>query len=268
MVLTIEEYCGFNASQRGKIKRGELQAILDEFLQTDEGSVTSIRGIIREELNTKLEEMKTELSNLVRSEVKTVSDENKRLAEENKNMKKILLEHQKFMERARREETKNNIFISGIPNAVKQDFQAITTIDDENAVTDHAEIIHHVVKFVNPTIKKEDYKILVNFDAKESHTRHSAKIRVENYNTKSNIFKGCAKFKTLEENNYLRRIFLKNDDPPLTRKENERLQGKMKQLRDLEDPIDPENKYYIKKGTLFKNNEPLDEFNLNNQLFC
>ena len=60
----------------------------------------------------------------------------------------------------------------------------------------------------------------------------------------------------------------KNDDPPLTRKENERLQTKMKELRDLEDPDNPQNKFYIKKGSLYKNDESIDEFNLNNQLFC
>ena len=102
-----------------------------------------------------------------------------------------------------------------------------------------------------------------------NHTRHSAKIQVDNYTMKSNIFKGCAKFKGLDEQNYLRKIFLKNDDPPLTRKEHERLSSKMKELREQEqaDPGEPQNRYYIKKGVLYKNDELIDEFNLNNQLF-
>ena len=101
-------------------------------------------------------------------------------------------------------------------------------------------------------------------------TRHSAKIQVDNYTIKSNIFKGCTKFKDLDEENYLRKIFLKNDDPPLTRKEHERLNNKMKELREQEraNPDEPQNRYYIKKGTLYKNEEAIDEFNLNNQLFC
>ena len=268
MVLTIESYCAFNASQRKKVKRDELQAMLDEHLQTDGGNVASIRGVIREELDTKLAAMKTEFSNRIKAEVKTVADENKRLAVENAAIKKVLLEHQKFLERSRKDETKNNIFLSGIPNAVQPDFTDITTADDQNAVTDHAEIIQHVLNFVSPGIRKENYKILVNFNAKENHTRHSAKIQVDDYNTKSKIFKGCAKFKNLNDQDYLRKIFLKNDDPPLTRKENERLHNKMKELREQEDPDLPQNKYFIKKGTLYKNDEAIDEFNLNNQLFC
>ena len=68
---------------------------------------------------------------------------------------------------------------------------------------------------------------------------------------KSNSFKDCAKFKDLDGENYLRKIFL-NDDPPLTRKEHERLSIKMKGLREQEqvDPDEPQNRYYIKKGTL------------------
>ena len=242
----MEQYCKFNPTQRKKVKRDELQAMLDEHIQSDGEAVASIRGIIREELNTKLEAMKTELSNLVKSEVKTVADENKRLADENATIKKVLSEHQKFMERSQRELSKNNIFISGIPNAVQPDFQNIANADDENAITNHVDIVHHILNFVSPGIDKESYQILKNFDAKENHTRHSAKIQLDNYTIRYNIFKGCTKFKDLDGESYLKKIFLKNDDPPLTRKEHERLHIKMKELREQDNPDDP-HRYYIKK---------------------
>ena len=64
-------------------------------------------------------------------------------------------------------------------------------------------------------------------------------------------------------------MFIKNDDPPLSRQENDRLYQKMKVLREEEeDPRNPINKYHIKAGKLFKNGDScLDEFNINNQLF-
>ena len=125
-----------------------------------------------------------------------------------------------------------------------------------------------VLSFVHPEISQDDYKILKNFEAREGYVRHSAKIRVENISTKTNIFKGCTKFKTLHEENYMKKIFLKNDDPPLTRKENERLGKKMKELREAEDAANPVNRYHIKEGKLFKNGEEVvDSFNINNQLF-
>ena len=109
-----------NATQRKKVKGDELQALLDEHLQTDGKNVASIRGVIREELDIKLEAMETEMSSLVKSEVRTISDENKRHVEEYSAMKKVL--HQKFIERTCKEEPKNNIFISGIPVAVQPEF--------------------------------------------------------------------------------------------------------------------------------------------------
>ena len=75
------------------MKRDELQAMLDKHLQSDGEAVASIRGIICDESNTKLETMKTELSNLVKAEVKTVANENKRLLDENAAIKKVLSEH-------------------------------------------------------------------------------------------------------------------------------------------------------------------------------
>ena len=121
---------------------------------------------------------------------------------------------------------------------------------------------------MNPGINQDDYKILKNFDVREGYDRHSAKIRVEDVSTKFDIFKGCAKFKDLREGNYLKKIFLKNDDPPLTRRENERLGKKMTELRKAEDGTNPANRYHIKEGKLFKNgDECIDSFNINNQLF-
>ena len=54
----------------------------------------------------------------------------------------------------------------------------------------------------------------------------------------------------------------------MTRKENDRLFQKMKCLRNSEDQANPVNKYHIKSGKLYKNNdEIIDEFNLAHQLF-
>ena len=267
--LTIEEYNKLTANQRRQVKRTQLQSLLDEHLDT-ESTVASLRGIIREELDTKFKTLETELSNTINNKIASLSEENKRLSTENEGIKKVLLEHQKCLERTRKEETKHNIFIAGIPNKLKTDMTSIPNQNETDITDDHVEIIHHIMNFVNPGITKDQYKILKNFDAKENYSRHSAKIRVVDMNIKSATFKGCTKFKGLADSDYMKKIFLKNDDPPITRKENERLQGVVKTLREAEDPINPENRYRIKKGRIIKNDDEtqiLDEFNIVNQLF-
>ena len=66
----------------------------------------------------------------------------------------------------------------------------------------------------------------------------------------------------------MRKVWLKNEDTPLQKKENDRLYGKFRELRDLEDPDQPINTYKIKGGKLYKNDEVIDTFNLENQLFA
>ena len=139
---------------------------------------------------------------------------------------------------------------------------------DEEIENDPKAIIQHVLKFVHPGITADDYKILKNFESKPGHTRHSTKILVNNYDVKSRIFQGCKNFRELDPENYLKKVFIKNDDPPMTRRENDRLFKKMKELREAEDRDHPDNKYHIKSGKLFKNGDNcIDQFDLSNQIF-
>ena len=180
-----------------------------------------------------------------------------------------MLEQQKFLERIQKENNKDKIFISGIPAILKNDMSDVAENDGEDEVVDdHERIIHHILNFVHPGINKESYNIIKNFEPKVGHTRHSAKISVEDKAIRTNIFKGCKNFKDVDATHYMKKVFIKNDDPPLTRKEKERLYAKMKELRQLEDINNPVNKYHIKENKLFKNgHEEIDEFNINNQLF-
>ena len=195
MSLTLETYHGFNAAQRKKVLRGELQQLLDEHLDT-EGSVASIRGIIREELNTKFDTLKKDLTNTMNTKIKTVTEENKKLMQENNAIKKVVGEQQKCLERLQRNESKSNIFISGIPTMVNADME--TAADDHTAagvIDNPEEIIHHILQFLHPDITNNCYKIIKSFDAKEGYTRHSAKISVGAQDTKAKLFKSCLKFK-------------------------------------------------------------------------
>ena len=88
MALTIEDYHKLNANQRKKIKRDALQKLVEEHLNTD-GTVNSIRGIIRDELNTKFDEIKSELNNKVDSKFNTLVTENEKLSQENALIKKV-----------------------------------------------------------------------------------------------------------------------------------------------------------------------------------
>ena len=154
----------------------------------------------------------------------------------------------------------NNIFMTGIPNKMN--------IDGAD-VTDPKVIIKHVLTFVNPQIQPEDYKILKSFEPREGHDRHSAKICCTENNIKKKTFEGCRKFKDIPDGSPMKKIFLKNEDTPLQKKENDRLYKQLRELRDAEeDPDNPVNVYKLRSGKLYKNDEVIDTFNLENQLFA
>ena len=71
-----------------------------------------------------------------------------------------------------------------------------------------------------------------------------------------------SKLRRLEENNPLRRIFIKNETSPLARKETDRLYTKMKKLK--EEDTEGERDYKILRGKLLDGENIIDEFNISN----
>ena len=258
MVLTFEDYHKLSATQRTKVKRAELQQLLDEHINAD--NANSIRGIIRDELATIVGGVEKKITEKYDKKIKDVEDENDRLKKENTQIKAALSEQQKFLERIRSDKNASNIFISGIPN--EMDIEG-NNVNDPNA------IVSQVLRFVNPDIQPGDYKTLKNFEPREGNDRHSAKITCTSVDVKKKIFAGCSKFKLLPQESPLKKVFLKNEDTPLQKKENDRLFKKMRDLRAAEeDPDNPINTYKIRSGKLYKNEEVVDTFNLENQLFA
>ena len=133
MPLTIEEYQELNPAQRKAIRKPDLQALLDEQINTD-GNVNSIRGIIREELNIKFDTLKKDLADTYKTKFDSIAEEQTKIVNEITIMKNILAEHQTSIENQRRENTKNNMFISGIPNEIT---------DNEGRTINNSSSSHH-----------------------------------------------------------------------------------------------------------------------------
>ena len=144
-------------------------------------------------------------------ELKTLHNDLETVTNENKVIKKIISEQQKFLETVRRDKIKNNIFISGIPNRVN--IGGVQTEDNET-------IISHILLHLVPTITADDYSIIMAFEHREGFTRHSAIVSFTDCKTKEKLLGTCKNLKNLNENNWLKRVYLKSEQPQLTSKEN------------------------------------------------
>ena len=171
-----------SVAQRKCIKREELQQLIDDqIIDTD---AATLRGIIREELQTQTTVLENTIKLKYDGKIKAVEEENSRLKKENTEIKKAVSEQQKFLERLRSEKNMDNIFISGIPNKM---------VINELETNDANLIVGHILKYVSPDLTPENYKILKNFEPREGHDRHSTKIKCSDQGVKKKIFVGCKK---------------------------------------------------------------------------
>ena len=103
------------------------------------------------------------------------------------------------------------------------------------------------------------------FDVKQyadGAEKQSIKIQFKDIDTKKTLMKKKADLKTLNDQHPLKKIYINNDEPPLTHKENVRLRSKAYNLRQA-----GEGAILLEKGVLTKDGVQVDCFDLSNQLF-
>ena len=236
-MVTLAQYQKMNQTQRRKLKRDEIESVLDEVLNTDVSGNT-IKSVITDTLTNVLDEKFNEFKNTFTADHKTkvegLESDIDTLRNENNTLKKAVLEQQKFMEQLRRDRNKNNVFVSGIPCKM---------VINGNEISDSKLIIDQAFKVALPSVNPESYSIIKDFDAREGHTRHSAKVKFNDNDTKEKVVTGAKELKKLNDENAMRKIFIKWDQPPLTNKENNRLFSKMISLRNEDN--DETNEYKI-----------------------
>ena len=122
MTTTFEQYAAMNATQRSKINKNNLLSLLDAQIgQPTMVPEETLRNIIKDTIERSIEEKIPEDLGDIISKMKEDYDERiEKLENENKTLKKAVLEQQKFLEGAQRENTKNNVFITGVPEMIKE----------------------------------------------------------------------------------------------------------------------------------------------------
>ena len=261
-MATLASYQKMTVTQRNRVNRDDLKKLLDESLDADVSEV-SLRNLITETINqsidAKLTTIKEEIKNELKNEMSTMNTDIDGLRSTVGMLKLAVLEQQKYLERSRFESCRNNAFITGLP----------CTMEINGAQSNDADaILCEALKVAIPDITKEAYKVIKNFPPREGMTRHSAKIVLTESDTKKKLMDASSKYKDLKkisDTHVLQKVFVRNDQPPLTRKENDRLRTKMWVFRDA----DEENlhSFRILKGVLYKDDVEIDRFNLSNQLF-
>lgn len=278
-ISTLDEYARLSDTAKGKLSKADLKTIINNQVNANtlgiqntvnineikETIVDVITRSLEHIVTTKIKEIIEDIKGIVKADIDPMKVEIKSLREDLDNskdqckiMKKVILEQQKTLEYLKRDRIRHNVFISGIPNTIKI---------NNNDTANNKIIVDYILKFLLPNIKDEDYKINKEFDSKVGFNRHSVIISLKNSDKKTELLQKCKDLKSrTEENSWLRKVFIKSEQTPLTSKENSRLYKKFKDLKTKYEDDDT-NLIQLDKGKLYHNEIIIDEFNLENQIF-
>ena len=238
-----------------KIFHGILLPLLDDFNSRQakvENALTNHASKIKV-LEANYELLKKELQ-----EMTSLKDDLQALIDDKPKIGKVINEQQKCLERLHRAEIKNNVFITGIPNKLN--------LNDNSETDDNNVIIKSLFNTVANDVSEENYKIIKTFEGQPGNSRHSALVKFTDPRLKDRIMERCKSLKDLDNENPFKLVYIKHEQPPLTHRENNRLYGKFKKLReDFKNDTTVNIRLY--KGKLYKNEEIVDEFDLRNQNF-
>ena len=258
-MTTLAQYQKMSAAQKKKLKRDDLERLLDDSLDTDV-STSSLRDMIKETISQTIDEklnvVKEQLRSELNGDIVSMQTSVQTLQSENNLLKRVMGEQQRFLEQIRSDKTKENAFVTGLP---------CTMTINETESTDVKAIVHAALKVADPNITTESFEILKSFDAREGKTRHSVKLKFRDLETKGKVMKNAKNIVNLADEHPLRRVFIRYDQPPLTNRENQRLYSKLRDLRTADS--DHEHEYKITRGVLYQGTVEIDRFNISNQLF-
>ena len=258
--VTIEDYMQLTPAQRKtQVKKEKLLELLE--LQLTRQNVAGVgvhelKVMITDAVKDSVGELKDEIKGY-RKEVDDLKQQLKTVEDERKTLKKVISDQQRFLETVKKDKVKDNIFISGIPNAM--DIGGTETNDNDEIVLD-------ILCFVDPNISAADYRVIKTFEPREGLPRHSCLVGFTNINAKKNLLSNSKKLNGLSDDDVRKKVFIKSEQTPLTRKENSRLYGEFKKLQTTHKDDDTKI-VKLEKGKLYLDGEVVDEFSLTNQLF-
>ena len=234
----------------------DLISIVDSKMAEFNKTLTDFEQRLTTKFDKMKAELKEEISKEIEKETKAINEEMKSMKDTQEVMKKTSLEQQQYLEKLRRENSSCNVIITGIPKTI-----LINDAQTEDATAK----MQHIVTLVDNTITSDDYKVLKIFELKQyagGSEKQSIKIRFTDINKKQSFMKKKMVLKSLQNDHPLKKVYINNDDPPLTHKENVRLRSKAYELRQK-----GEGTILLQKGVLTKDGVQVDRFDLSNQLF-
>ena len=176
---------------------------------------------------------------------------------------KAMIEQRQEIEMIQRDLRSKNLIIAGVPE-VGVPWKVTVGSDSnitvfENIDLDDGKILHLFSSLV-PGMDASSVSDIRRLGQQVDGRPRLPLVKMNSFEMKRRILAETKKLKGLKE---LGDIYINQDLPPMTRRENQRLRKVMKDKR----LIEPQSDIVIRKGKLLVNEVQIDEFDLRNQIF-
>ena len=237
---TMEEYRALTPQQRKNVRKPALQALIESVAE-DNGDGS---GVTQAKLDEILEEVRG-----IKDKFKKANDEIERLDKIVNDQTKILTAQQKFLENIDSERRGQDLIVLG-------------AIDDGDDDGERFNRILNAIEIQPTAIRIKTMKRLGVIDEQNEERRRPIKVTFESRMMRDNVLKNAKKLKNLEDEDPLKKIFLKPDVHPEVRKEEKRLYDVFKVEKNKPDNADFAVVYDRKKRIVTVNGEEIDRFRL------
>ena len=231
---SLEDYKDMSATQRNKVKKSNLQVLLNESIMSDP-------------VSDKLDRILEELANM-KGKNESIEKEIKRIDKTVLDQNKILSAHQKFMEDLDSEKRAKHMIVLG----VKEDQDKT---DEEK--------FHDIVSVIGVNtneIKVENIVRLGAITDDQPNKTRPMKVSFEKNGMREKILKLSKNLK--DQGGPYERIFLKKDTHPEVRKEEKRLYEVFKAEKNKGENADKEVAFDRKTRVVTVNGQEIDRFQL------
>ena len=227
---------------------------------TDGSPTDDLRQLIiglEAKIISRLDSIETKIS-AIDSRLDMMQAEQIRLKNENDQIKDLVISQQRQIERMENASRACNAIFSAVPEGSVQ-FEGETLTDDESKVRALC------VAAVGQSFDCDHIESCVRLGGSKKGHNRLLKVTFEDAASKYKVMRSQ---RNMRENNALveafGRIYVNPDSTFLMRKEEKRLREKLKDLKATAHGTDM---IYIRRGTLYRNNEVIDKINVANQLF-
>ena len=242
--ITLAEYKMLTPQQRKNVLKPALQKLLDDMADDENADNTTDDGTVMGKLNLIIAELKT-----IKDKYKTYDDEFTRLNKVVDDQNKILSAQQKFLEDIDAENRGKDLIVLGLKESEGEDRDDFTRVLQAVGVDPNQ-------------IKVSSIRRLGRRDEENQDKKRPMKVTFEEKSMRNNILKNAKKLKDLDEENPLKKVFLKPDVHPKIRQEEKRLYEVFKSEKAKRDNVGIPVTYDRKARVVKRNGEEIDRFRL------